>query len=129
MRRPNQLFSERVTLSYDHAQLTQDTTFKRWTVPAGRSFRLDRALIINPTGLAVDASNFFNIKVKKGSTVMANRSTGTDALAADTFHEMGYAASDGDRVAAAGDVISIEFDETGTQTLPPGTVVIEGRLF
>ena len=128
-RRPNKTESERVQFSYDHAQLTADTVVKRWTVPAGRKFRLDRALIINPTGLAVSGTDFFNIKLKKGSTVMANRTTASQVLTADTFHELTYSATDADLVADAGDVISWDFDETGTATLPAGTVIFEGRLF
>lgn len=132
-RRKNDLLQERVVLAYDHVEVTGDLTVKLWKVPAGRSFRLDRALYINPTGLAEDASNHFNVKVLKGSTIMANWSTdsdlaGTNSIPADTFIDLTLSSTDADTVAAAADVISLFLDETGTQTLPAGRVVLEGRL-
>lgn len=129
-RRPNDLMSERVVLGpVDHAEVTGDTTVKLWKVPAGRKFRLDRALYINPTGLALDANNYFVVSVKKGSTIMASRSTETDAIAADTPTALTLSATAADQVAAADDVISLVLDETGTATLPAGKLVLEGRLF
>ena len=131
VRRENKFLQERVLLPYDHAQATADVTTKLWAVPSGRSFRLDRVWYNNPTGLAADAANYFNVIVQKGSITMANWSTETGqegALSADTPVELAKSATDADLVADGGDVISLKLDETGTQTLPAGRLVIEGRL-
>lgn len=133
-RRANQVLQERVVLSVDHAQVTGDTTIKFWKVPTGRSFILDRALYINPTGLAEDAGNWFQVAVKKGSTVMADTNTDSDSagadnsIAADTFTELAKSATAANLVAASDDVLSLVLDETGTATLPAGKLVVEGRL-
>jgi hypothetical protein len=134
-RREDTLLQERVLLPYDHAQVTADTTVKLWQVPAGRKFRLDRVYYNNPTGLAVDASNFYNIAVQKNDgvtpVVMANHSTETGeegTLTGDTPVELVLAADGAARVADAGDDIELLLDEDGTATLPAGRVVIEGRL-
>lgn len=128
----NELLAERVQLGpIDHIQVTADTVVKLWTVPAGRKFRLRRAVYINPTGLAADPTNYFDVEVLKGATVMAKWSTltGSDgALVADTPTTLALSATDASRVAAAGDVISLSLNETGTATLPAGRIVIEGEL-
>lgn len=120
-------------ITKDHASVSADTTIKLYTVPAGRKFRLDRAQYINVTGLAEDAANWFQIAVLKGATVMATIDTDSDSagadnsIAANTFTTLNLAA-DAATVAAAGDVISLLLEETGTATLPAGTIVIDGRL-
>lgn len=118
-------------LAFDHVQVTADTTIKLFKVPDGKSLRIDGVDYVNPTGLAADASNHFNLKILKGaSTVMANWSTETGQqgeIAADTFVAMTLSATDANLVAAGADVISLFLDETGTQTLPAGRVVIRGR--
>lgn len=135
-RRQNQVLQERVVLAFDHAETTGDVTTKLWELP--RAFRLERATYVNPTGLAADNDNWFDISVKNGATKMAAWSTDGNGLgingdaaegtiAADTFVELTMSDTDTDLVAAAGDVISFVLDETGTATLPAGRVVIEGR--
>lgn len=132
--RANVLLAERFQLGpVEHAQVTQTTSVKLWSVPAGRKFRLDRALYINPTGLAEDATNWFVVAVQKGSTNMAAWSTdadeaGTNSIPANTPLELTLSATQADRVAVAGDVISLTLTEGGTATLPAGRIVIEGRL-
>jgi hypothetical protein len=127
-RRPNDFYQDRLVLPYDHVQLTADTTIKLWKVP--RRFRIDRVMYINQTGLAQDATNFFAIKLMNGATVMASWSTETGqqgTLTADTFVQLVNSGTDANLVAAADDVLSVQFDESGTATLPAGRLVIEGR--
>ena len=130
-RRANKHLQELVVLPYEHVSVTADTTVKLWTVPTGRQFRIDGAWYNNVTGLAVDVTNFFDIQVLKGSTVMANWSTETGeegALVADTPVDLSLSATDANQVADAGDVIALKLDEDGTATLPAGRIVIRGRL-
>lgn len=137
-RRPNDFLQDVVTpLVHEHGQLTGDTTVKLYKVPAGRNFRLDRATYVNPTGLAADANNYFDIKVRvKSTTVAAHWSTqttggspgGQGALVADTWVDLVHSATDLDMVAEGGDEISVFYDETGTATLSPGRLVLEGRF-
>lgn len=132
-RQPNREIQERITLTYDHAQLTGDLTVKLYDVPAGRKLKVERVRYINPTGLAEDAANYFAISVKNGSTVVAgplstdSAGAGTNSIAADTFTAI-TVATDGSEVLDAGDVLSVLFDETGTATLPAGRVVIDALL-
>ena len=130
-RRKNSLFQERLTFSVSNASTAASTAEKFWTVPTGRSLRLDGAWYNNPTGLAADANNYFTITVKKGSTVMATwstQTTGNGALVADTPVTLVLSATDSDTVAAAGDVISVSFAKSGTQTLPAGRLTMNFRL-
>jgi hypothetical protein len=116
---------------YEHGQLTDDLTVKLFKVPTGRKYRLDRAIYVNPTGLAADAENYFNIKVRvKSTTIAANWSTETGTqgtIGADTFVTLALSATDANLVASGGDEVSAFFDETGTATLPPGRIILEGR--
>lgn len=131
-RRPNDFLQERFFLAFDHVSVTADTTIKLYKVPAGRSLRIDRVSYINPTGLAQDASNTFNIKITDGTVVIANWDTTTGAqgtLTADTFVELVLIEDTGsNRTLAAADVLTLLLDETGTATLPAGRIVVEGRL-
>jgi len=132
-RRRNQVVSERLSLSYDHAALTADTTTKLWKCPSGRSFKVTRVSYVNPTGLAADGTNYFNLKVLKGaSTVMANWSTLTGqegTLTADTFVSFTLSSTAANLVLQAGDELSFFADETNTATLPAGRLVVEGDLY
>lgn len=126
-KRANNFLQEQVVFTYDHAQLTANTEVSLFK--CSRKFRLDRVRYVNPTGLAADATDFFNLQLNNGTTLMANWSTedGEEgALTADTFVDFTNAA-DANLVADAGDVLSIEFEEDGTATLPPGRLQIEGR--
>ncbi len=134
-RRPaNVLEAEKVTFCRDHASVSATTTVKLYKVPVGRSFRLDRASYINPTGLVGAGTNAFAGTVQNGVTVAAtlfNTDTGDvggASLAADTFVE-GTLATGTALVFQAGDVVSLVLTEDDVATLPAGTVVIEGRLF
>lgn len=118
-------------LAVDHVAVTADTTVKLDKVPSGLKLRIDSVQYVNPTGLAQDASNYFNIKVLKGaSTVVANWSTLTGAegtLTANTFVNMVMSSTDADKVLDAADELSYFLDETGTASLPAGRIVIRGR--
>lgn len=118
-------------IRYEHAQATVDATHKLDKVPAGFKFRLLSVDYINPTGLAQDAANYFNIKVLADAVVMANWSTLTGAqgtIAANTFVALVNSGTDADLVAAAGAIIALFLDETGDTTLPAGRIVIRGLL-
>lgn len=132
---PNNKFEEKMVMTYDHAALTSTTTVKLWKCPAGKSFVLDRASYINPTGLAEDTTNTFKGEVKQGSVVMATLfATDSDlagadnSLAADTFVEGTLSSTASDLWVDATELISIVFTEGGAATLPAGRLVLEGRL-
>lgn len=134
-RRPaNVLEAEKVTFRVDHDSVSATTTVKLYKVPAGRSFRLDRASYIAPAGLVGDATNAFAGTVQNSATVAAtlfNTDTGDAggaSLAVDTFVD-GALATGSALVFAAGDVVSLVLTEDGTAVMPAGAVVIEGRLF
>lgn len=117
----------------DHIQVTADalTNFV-YQVPAGRTFILDTAKYYNLTGLVADAANYFVIAVVNatGTVVAADWSTETGqegSATADTPLDMTLAAL-ADRTFVGGDRINLSLDETGTATLPAGTVQITGRL-
>ncbi len=131
IRRQNKLLQERISIPFDHISVTADLTVKLWDVPSGRKFRLERVLYNNVTGLAQDGTNFFDIQILKGATVMANHSTETGqegTLTADTPVELVLSATDANLVADGGDVISLFLEEGGAATLPAGVFVLEGRL-
>lgn len=130
-RRKNDLLQERVLYPLTNASTAATVAEKVWTVPAGRSLRLDGAWYNSPTGLAAHASNYFTITVKKGSTVMASWSTQVGAqgtLTADTPVSLVLSATDANTVAAAADVITVSYTLSGTQTLPAGRMTLNFRL-
>ncbi len=98
---------------------------------ARRKFRVDQVRYVNPTGLAQDATNFFDIQVKNGATVIANWSTettvGEGTLTANAHVDFTLSSTDADLVLDADDVLSLNLSENGTQTLPAGYIQIEGR--
>ena len=128
-RRPNDFLSDRVVLFQDHASATADTTTRLFK--ARRKFLVEQVRYINPTGLAVDAANFFDVKIQNGAVVMAEWSTettvGEGAFVADTYVDLTLSTVAGALVLDADDVLSLVLDETGTATLPAGRVQIEGR--
>ena len=109
------------------AGITSTTTLKLMVTE--RPFQLESVEIISPTGLTADASNYYVITVQDGSTVMATWSTLSSAngtLTANTFKEMTLSATVANRYTATGDVLTLVMTLHGTQTLPPGTVVVHG---
>ncbi len=131
--------AEKFTLLQNHAQVTGTTTVKLYKVPTGRTLRLDRVSYVNVTGLAEDPANNFagavhNLTGPVVAATLFNTDSDLDpdtgaSLAADTFVEGTLSATDASRVFAAGDVVALVLTETGTATLPAGTVILEGRLF
>ncbi len=128
-RRPPTTEQDRVVLTFDHIALTADLTAKLLKVPAFvAAFRVEKVEYINPTGLGADGANYFAISVKNGSTVVAGPlSSAGAAITADTFMELALSGTDADRVLDPGEILSVLFDETGTQTLPVGRLVVHGR--
>lgn len=133
-RHPLRFEAEKVTITREIASTAATATTHLYKVPVGRKFRLERVLYLNPTGLALDAANAFKGEVKDGSTVMSTvfdtltGDAGSAALPANTFVERAPAAIP-NPIAASTDVIDFVATKSGTQTLPAGSIVIEGRLF
>lgn len=133
-RRKDDVRAEKVTLTKEHASVTATTTLKVYKVPAGRTFRLTRALYHNVTGLAADGTNAFAGTVQKASAVsftLFNTDSGDAggaALVADAFVE-GVAGTEADRSFAAGDEVTLVLTEDAAATLPAGTLILEGLLF
>lgn len=125
-KRPNQYTQDRFVLRYENGSLTADANVP--LMEASRKFRIDKAKYVNPTGLAADASNYFDIQVKKGSNVALNWSTETGeegTLTAGEWATLSEASDKSRLVFDAGDLLSLTFDETGTATLPAGYLVLE----
>lgn len=113
---------------FDFASVTADTTHELFK--AYEDLELDKVEIYTTAGLAADASNYFVLSVKKGATVMALWSTLTGAngaLPAADYATMTLATALDDRRAAAGTKLQLVLDETGTQTLPAGFIVVHFR--
>lgn len=128
-RRLNQDTQERVVLTYDHAEVADaDLTVKLFRAP--RECVIEKVDYINPTGLATHADNHFNIKILNEALVAANWNTDTGAdetIAADTWVTLNLSATAANKHLVAGEVLSLFLDESGTQTLPAGRVVIHLR--
>jgi hypothetical protein len=115
-------------LSVAHAQATSDTTQFLMETPADKFFILDEAVYYNATGLAADAANYFDIQLKHGTTVLANWSTETGeegSIASDTPVRL---TNGSDLVVPPDTRLNLFLDETGTATLPIGTIQIVGRF-
>jgi hypothetical protein len=118
-RRNNEFLIAPYQFPVQHAALTATGTIKAF-VATERTIVLG-VQYINPTGLALDASNGFAIEMRKGSTVVANGISTTVAAVAANTHTAMSVASNGANVLEAGDVLSAVFTETGTATLPAGS--------
>jgi len=57
---------------YDHGSISATTSVKRWRVPSGRSYRIDRLLYINPTGLVEDTTNACQLEIKTSASALAD---------------------------------------------------------
>lgn len=131
-RRP-EIAQEAVVLSFDHPEVSGDTTWKFFQVPPGKTLRIDRVDYINPTGLAQDTTNVFALKLLADAVVAASWSTDNDlmvpdaSIPADTFMALTLSATDSELIADAESVLSLFADEGGTATLPPGRLIVHGR--
>lgn len=125
----SKLLGDLVSMDYEHAALTADTTVKLFK--AEREFVLEAASIHNVTGLVTDVTNFFNVKLVETAVLMANFSTETGqegSLTADTILDMTLGTL-ADRTLVADEVLSVFFDEGGAATLPAGRIHFEGRYY
>lgn len=130
-KRKARFLSEPRQISLDHASTAASLTTKVWKVPAGRSFRIRRVFYNNPTGLAANASNYFDIRALNAALIAAKWSTQTGVdgtLTADTPVDLVNSATDSNLVLPAGTTLSFAFILTGAATLPAGRVVLEGDL-
>lgn len=130
-RRPNEFLHDRQTIQFSNASTAADSTTKLWTVPAGRSFKIDRVWYNNPTGLVADPTNTVNIKITDGTNIAAKWDTTTGqegALTANTPVTLTLSTNGAFLTLSAGEVLSLFIDISGTQTLPAGVGVVEGRL-
>lgn len=113
-------------IPFAHGSTTEDTSVKLWA--PDRAFQIDRVWYVNPTGLAEDSANFFDVQIRNGATnVAANHSTDDGeegTLDADGPVEL--ALTEANRTVAANTVITLSLIEGGTATLPAGYGVIEG---
>jgi hypothetical protein len=133
-KRQNDFLQERVVLSFDHPEVTEDTEWKIFKVPAGRRLRVDQVDYLNVTGLAEGTTNVYALSLKNGSTVMAGPlSTDSDlsvpdaSIVANTFTDIPVSATASELIAEAGDVLSFLADEGASQTLPAGRVIVHAR--
>ena len=117
--------------AFDHATASATSAFKLMTCQ--RKMRVDKVEYVNPTGLAGHASNYWEIALKKQSTAMAQWSTDLDVagqgtLAADALVNPALSGTDSNRVASAGDVLSLSLTKVASAAnLPPGRIVVHGR--
>lgn len=125
--------TDSVTLNLNHAANSNAGDQKNflYVVPAGRTFILDEVWYYNATGLVADNDNFAVISVKKATTIMASLNTEADnggaSIAAGTPTEMAYQ-NLATRTVSAGTAVYFHVTESGTTTVPAGTVSITGRL-
>lgn len=109
--------------------ITADTTVKLYKAKT-TSLHITRAYLNLPVGLAQDAANYCNFKLLKGaSTIVANWSTLTGAngtITADTPIDLVLTATLADLYLADADQLSLFIDITGSTTVPPGRLVVEG---
>lgn len=111
-----------------HAQATADTTQFFFETPAERGLIVTEVVYYNATGLAADPTNFFDIQIKHGTTVVANWSTETGqegTIAADTPVRL---TNGSNLVIPPGTRVNLFLDEDATATLPAGEVVLYGNL-
>jgi hypothetical protein len=124
---------DQVSAVIDHAQATADATTKVYKTHPTRHFVVERVDYINPTGLAADATNVFNIKLRNNSNanaVIANWNTLTGqngTLTANTWVAMTLTSTAADLVLAPGSELDLFNDESGDTTLPAGKLVLHGR--
>lgn len=100
---------------------------------AQRAMRIDKVEYVNPTGLTGHATNYWEIALKKGSTVMAQWSTDSDVagqgtLTANTIVNPVLSATVANTAAAAADVLSLALTKAASAAnLPAGRLIVHGR--
>lgn len=100
---------------------------------AQRIMLVDKIEYISPDGLAGHASNYWEIALKKGSTVIGQWSTDSDVvgqgtLTADTFVNPVLSTTASELVIQVGDVVSLALTKVASASnLPAGRIVVHGR--
>lgn len=108
-------------------------TTTRKLMTAQRKMRIDKVEYINPTGLAGHSSNYWEIALKKGSTVMAQWSTDSDVagqgtLTANAVVNLVLSGTDANLVADVADVLSLVLTKVSSAAnLPAGRIIVHGR--
>lgn len=112
---------------------SHNATFSKKLLTAQRAMRIDKVEYVNPTGLTGHATLYWEIALKKGSTVMAQWSTDSDVVAegtltANAIVNLTLSATDANLVTASGDVLSLVLTKVSTAAnLPAGRIVVHGR--
>ncbi len=98
---------------------------------ATRDLRVESVEYVNKTGFVQDASNFWTVALKKGSTVVASWSTATAAqgtITAGTPVSLVLNTTDANLVFAAATILSVVLTKTGSPApLPAGRVNVHGH--
>lgn len=113
-----------------HPSVTQDTTTAEFKTHPNRKLKITKVEYVNDTGLAASATDYFAVQLKTAATVLAAWSTlnsAQGALVAGTFHNMVLNVTPTNLVLPAGSPLSLLLDETGTQTLPAGKLIVHGE--
>lgn len=129
-KRPSREQTELVLLK-EQAQLTATTTHYVWKNDSGQKVRIDKVKYINPTGLANDAANFFVLALKQAAVEVAKWSTETGqqgTIAAAAYVDLVLSTTDADLIIEDGESLTFVCTETGTATLPAGTLQVRGRF-
>lgn len=110
-------------------EFTATDTLKLMT--AARRMRIDQVEFVLPDGFTEHATNFWDLELKKDSTVVAEYSTDSadeGTVTADTLTDMTLSATDANLVVDATDVLSLVVTKNASAAdLPPGQLFIHGR--
>jgi hypothetical protein len=126
--RPATNYQIPVEIQSDNVSTAASLTKKIHKVRTGRKMRINQVTYTNPTGLAVDTSNFFVLELRNGSTSICSMTTHDTAIVADTPIDIPLNATDANAVLASGDILTFVLTKTGTQTLPIGLFIIHATL-
>lgn len=130
-RRANNVYQETFVMVLDHPQATADATLQLGKSHPTRQIRIDAVSYVNETGLAANASNAFNIKFMKGSTVIASWNTLTGqqgTITAAVPVDLVLSVTAADLVVDANTALKLFLDEGGDTTLPAGRLTVFGRF-
>lgn len=111
-------------------------TVTKWGTAVPKAFIVDRVYYVNPTGFAANASAYWTIAVKSGSTVIASWSTqstgsgGNGAITAGADTELVLNSTLANTVfgGASAAQFSVVVTPSGSPSaLPAGQLIVEGR--
>ena len=131
-REKNDVFTEPNHFGYEHAAIAATTAIKLRTMRG--SVRALRIEYDNPTGFAVDPTNFWTINVLAGATVVASWATNatvagvSGAIPADAFFDLTLSATDANRVFAGSVASPVVMSVQFVKTAAPANLPI-GRFF